>query len=378
MIDILPGMHTRALWRHSSILTFTFLLSACASAPQPAPSAPAAARVASTPVPAAASSSKDEDKRVLTDSATFGDLVRLAQELDSAGEAHSEAGCLLRGTNGLRLSADLSLAARPLPSAPERPAEAVLEQPGSISVMSTWGPVRGEVTDSVLLAFTTTRPDAVKLPAIALFVTRGGVLVRGAAPELRVQLSALSPDATGSLLASLPGPGMLYVTADRSLALRNVHALLRLIPNRYEVALAVALPKGTRLPEAAADTREGRCPEGLPEPAPGEAEGSLSESAARAAVSPLREAALSCALSAGGRALLGGRVTLAMRVGKEGRAREACVVEDAIGEPLLRRCLISAARDLSLPAPSPAGFADLHLPLQIALTGPAAQRATCD
>jgi hypothetical protein len=54
------------------------------------------------------------------------------------------------------------------------------------------------------------------------------------------------------------------------------------------------------------------------------------------------------------------------------------VVEDSIGEPLLRRCLISAARDLSLPAPSPSGFADLHLPLQIALTGPAAQRASCD
>jgi hypothetical protein len=180
------------------------------------------------------------------------------------------------------------------------------------------------------------------------------------------------------VLSGLSGSATVYVTADRTQPLRSLYGLLRLIPNRYEVALAVALPPGTRLPARAPDSPEGLCPKGLPEPASGEVEGSLGQDAVRTAVAPLRTAALSCALSAGGRALLGGRLTLALRVGKEGRATTACVVEDAIGEPLLRRCLISAARDLNLPAPSPAGFVDLHLPLQIALTGPSAQRASCD
>ena len=359
-------------------------MAACASGPQPSAPANAASAVtaAASPAPpppkANANPSKDEDNRRLSESASFGDLVRLAQELDSAGEAHSQAGCLLRGAGGLRLEADLSPAARPLPSAPERPAETVLEQPGSVSVMSTWGPLRGDIAEPVLLAFTTTSPDAVKRPWLALFLTQSGVLVRGPGAELRGKLSALSPEATGALLAGLPAPATVYVTADRSVPLRNLLGLLRLIPNRYEVALAVALPAGTRLPAATADTREALCPQGLPEPAAAEVEGSLSESAARQAVAPLRDAALSCALSSGGRALLGGRLTLALRIGKDGRAREACVVEDAIGEPLLRRCLISAARDVSFPVPSPAGFADLHLPLQIALTGPSPQRAGCD
>lgn len=371
-------MHTRAPRRQSLLLGLGLSVAACASAPAPAPVSPSAqAAPPATSPRTPAAPSKDEDKRLLSESATFGDLVRLAQELDSAGEAHSDAGCLLRGGSGLRLGADLSLAARPLPSAPEHPGEALLEQAGSLHVMSSWGPVRGEL-DTVLLAFTTTSPDAVKVPSVALILTQSGVLVRGSAPELRAQLSALSPDAAGALLSRLPSSATVYVTADRTQPLRSLYGLLRLIPNRHEVALAVALPAGTRLPARVADSPEGLCPRGLPDPAAGEVEGSLSADAIRTAVAPLRDAALSCALSSGGRALLGGRLTLALRVGKEGRATTACVVEDGIGEALLRRCLISAARDLSLPAPSPTGFADLHLPLQIALTGPAAQRASCD
>ena len=376
----------RARGRLSFIRVLPCLLaSACASGPQAEPQTPAQGaqpQVATAPTAQsalpAATPSKDEDKRRLHESATFGDLVRLSQELDSAGEAHSERGCLLRGVGDLRLEADLSLAARPLPSAPDRPGEAVLEQGGSVAVMSTWGPVQGELTEPVLLAFTTTSPDAVKVPSVGLFVTQNGVLIRGSTPELRAQLSALSPDAAGTLLARSSTPATVYVTADRALPLRNVLAVLRLIPNRYEVALAVALPKGTRLPAATSNTLEGLCPQGLPEPAASDTEGSISESDVRAALAPLREAALSCALSAGGKALLGGRLTLALRVGANGRARDVCLVQDSIGEALLRRCLISAARDLALPSPSPAGFADMHLPLQIALTGPTAQRASCD
>ena len=154
--------------------------------------------------------------------------------------------------------------------------------------------------------------------------------------------------------------------------------LLRGIPNRFEVALAVALPKETRLPPPAAASTELLCPDGLPAPAHGEHEGDLDAASARTAFGPLREAALSCALATGGRALLGGRLVLGLRIGADGKAAQLCFVSDAIAEPQLRRCLVSAARDLSLPTPHPAGFVDLNVPLEIALEGPTQQRTSCD
>jgi hypothetical protein len=168
------------------------------------------------------------------------------------------------------------------------------------------------------------------------------------------------------------------VTAERAIALRRLSELLKLVPNRHEVALAVALPKATRLPPPVADSGEGLCLNGLSEPAATEEEGSVDAAAAQRALAPLREAALSCALSSGGKALLGGKLVLGLRIGADGRAREACFVSDAIAEPVLRRCLLSSVRNLALPAPKPAGFADVHLPLQIELAGPKPQRASCN
>lgn len=322
------------------------------------------------------------DPRELSGQAHFGDLVRLAEELDSSGNGHSETGCLLRGTEPLHFEADLSLSVRPLPPASEHAKEVMDDRSGALTVVSPWGTIGGaqnDLSDAILLPFTTTSPSAVKLPTVALFAATDGVYLRGAKALLPgAPTTALSPDEVGSWLARIQQPSAVYVTAERAVELRKLNELLKLVPNRHEVALAVALPKATRLPAPPADSSEGKCAQGLPEPAAGEVEGSLDVAAVQSAFAPLRAAALTCATNTGGKALLGGKLVLALRIGADGRAREACFVQDAIAEPVLRRCLLSSVRDLHLPAPKPTGFADVHLPLQIELAGPQPQRASCN
>jgi hypothetical protein len=393
-------------------------LAACATRPDGSAQplhAPAAA--ASLPPTAAGPPTPARDLRRLSAGSSFADWVEAAGLLDAAAAGRSEAGCLLRDGDPLRFEADLLLAAHPLPRPEPGLATQLEEQFGAPAVITAWGgvipPARGAEDRSaagaagdnsptlpggagrkapasrggelltansgmVLLAFTTTTPGSVRMPPIALFATRSGTFVRADDLALRAQRDALPGTSAAALLARVAGPATVYVSADPDVASNELLQLLRAIPNRFEIALAVALPKSTRLPPPAADNRDGLCPDGLPEPAADLPEGELSAAAAGAAFAPLREAALTCALTTGGRALLGGRLVLGVRVGADGKVSEACFVNDAIAEPMLRRCLVSAARDASLPLPSPPGFVDLHIPLEISLDGPQRQRASCD
>jgi hypothetical protein len=341
--------------------------------PQPSaakPALPVAAVL--TPVP-----SEPADPRKLPAHATFADLVDAARAIDTAGDGRSDAGCLLRGSDAIRLEADLLPGARPLPDVSADLSTAVEQQAGAVSVLSAWGNVKGE-PGLILLAFTTTSPAAIKLPVVALFMTHRGVFVRSADPIVRAQPKAMTASAAATLVTQLSGSAAIYVSAERDTTLTALVELLRAIPDRLEVGLAVALPKDTRLPPPAAANIDLLCPDGLPTPMRGEREGELDAQAAREAIAPLREAALSCALATGGRALLGGRLVLGLRIGDNGKPQQLCFVSDAIAEPQLRRCLVSAARDLSLPVPHPAGFVDLNVPLDIALEGPSPQRVSCD
>jgi hypothetical protein len=357
-----------------------FLLVCCCACATTRPEPPAPAHPIPPPTAAVTTSTIPEppaDPRELPAQATFADLVDAARATDGAGEAHSEAGCLLRPGETPRLEADLLPAARPLPRPASDLATSIEPTVGAVGVLSAWGNVSGEVPDVVLLAFTTTTPQAVRNPIVALFVTRGGTFVRAADPVLRAQRAALSNEAAAALLTRLSGPAVVYVTAEAEVPLRSLLELLRAIPNRLEIGLAVALLKTTRLPPPAAEDRTGLCPDGLPAPGKNEREGSLAANDAQTAFGPLRDAALSCALATGGRALLGGHLVLGMRLAADGSAPHVCFVADAVGEPMLRRCLISAARDLHLPAPK-GGFVDLNVPLELALVGPPAQRASCE
>jgi hypothetical protein len=372
----LPVMRRLRTFRFAASLA----LAACASRPEAAPPAATAhdAKRSAPPPPAASPPPPERDLRRLSAGSNFADWVEAAGLLDIAGAGRSEAGCLLRNGEPLRLEADLLLAAHPLPRPEPGLGSMLQEQVGAPAVITAWGTVPSKSAGLVLLAFTTTTPGSARLPAVGLFATRAGTFVRADDVALRAQRDPLPATGATALLSELSGPAVVYVTADPDVPSSELLQLLRAVPNRLELALAVALPKNTRLPPPAADTRDALCPDGLPEPGKDDAEGELSASAAQSAFAPLREAALSCALTTGGRALLGGRLVLGVRIGADGKARDACFVSDAIGEPMLRRCLVSATRDMSLPVPSPTGFVDLHIPLEITLAGPQAQRASCE
>ncbi|HKU43228.1 MAG TPA: hypothetical protein VJR89_33940 [Polyangiales bacterium] len=364
-------------------LACSLALAACAHAtPQASlqPATPPAQPAEAAPLKPAAPS------RFLPQTATYADVVDIARALDAADHTRSDAGCLIRVGPPAQLDADVLAGAKPLPEVPIALAAALEKAAGPAAVVSAWGTSPGELPEIALVAFTSTTPRSAKWPAVAVFATAPGklapdgsrVFVRGAAQVLRAHPEAMSVEAAGALLAQVPDPAIVYVSAESAVGLEQLVALLRTIPNRFEVALAVALPKATRLPTPAAPSSELACADGLPAPADSDVEGSLDRAQLREVLAPLRDAGLACALSTGGRALLGGRLELGIRIGPDGRPRDVCMVKDAIGEAVLRRCLVSAARSLQFPAPNPAGFVDVQLPIELALEGPAAQRALCE
>jgi hypothetical protein len=346
-------------------------LTGCATAAAPAPKQPKTAQ------PAAATAA--EDLRALPPDATFDDLVRATRNLDQASTTQSTEGCLLRGQAPARLSADLLLSLKPLPTPPETIGEWVEGDPGVPTVLTAWDRVPG-TSPLTLAAFTTTTAAAVQGKPVVLIMTRRGTYLRTQASSLAQRTGLLAHQAVGGWLAQLTASDTtsVYVTAEARVPLADLRALLQSIPDRFEVALAVTLPKGTQLPPDAPPSQELLCPDGLPEPAEGVPEGDIDGVALRDAMQPLREAALSCAQSTGGRAALGGRLVLALRVGADGRTAHACFVEDEVHDAMLRRCLASSAHSLALPKPAPAGFVDVALPLHIDLVGLSKQRAVCE
>ncbi len=326
----------------------------------------------------------EPDFRSLAPHATFAALVDAARMPDETRRTDSDAGCLLAGETRFPFPADVLVAARP-PAAAQAPLTSTLEEAaGPPTVLSAWGMQPGEALDLSLVAFTTTSASTQQRPVLALFLTAQGIYARGASPEVRAQPKAMTLDQASALLASIPTERapVVYVSAEAKIPLSDLRALLRALPASFEAALAVALPKGSRLPAPTAPSQtesgDSFCPNGLPAPAASEREGDLSAEALRAAIPLLRDAVPRCAADGGARAALGGKLTLSLRIDEAGRVRHACLAQDEIGEPLLRRCIAQSAREISFAVPSPAGSVDLELPLALAAGGPAAQRPICE
>jgi hypothetical protein len=328
--------------------------------------------------------------RALGSAANFGALVRAAQALESAGAASSDAGCVLRAPStpgaSWRLEADVAVALRPLPAAWNDLDGPLRTRRGAARLLSRWGQTHAEPVALALAAFTGTQPADPTQPALAVALTDAGAWVLGTTREspattAPVALSAL-PDAVRTVAAGTT-PAQIFVTAEADISLETLRAALAaLAPFGAPIALAVPLAPDVRLPAEPVVAPEvmdrGFCGGGLPEPAADAVEGDLPESALRDALGPLREAAARCLANASGRAASGGRLDLALRITAEGRVGEACVLRDPILDPALRLCVLAAAQSLRFPAPRPAGFVDLALPLRLAPDAALAQRPLCE
>lgn len=321
------------------------------------------------------------DVRSLAPDATFGELLDAARTLDDRRDQESSAGCLLRPA--WRLEADLAVAVRPLPASPDDLDDALEAEPGPVNVLTRWGAFgSGDPAHPSFSAVTSTLPPR-REPALVWVVTERGVYARSSREAAR----DVEPVPVAQLAATIPDPesiGALFVTAESGTPISRVADVLALVPPALagRVALAVPLAPGTRLPtpprEAELDARAGLCPNGLPELPADAPSGDLRPDAIVQSLGPLRQGAETCVSSTQGPGALGGRVVLALRIGPDGRVSDACAVEDATNDAVLRECLLRAARATAFPAPEPPGYIDAQLPLTLAPLASQRQRPLCD
>jgi hypothetical protein len=296
-----------------------------------------------------------EDARTLRSDARFGELVAAARRQDQLRDQDSTAGCLLRLRPAPRLEADLAAAVRPLPEPPA----SLADRRGSVSVLTRYGALGAPDAELGLVAFTTTRPApgagarvlSLRADGLWLASTDGG------------SARAIERDA----LAGLDdGRSLVVITAESGITVEALGSVLAALPSSLagRVALAVALPEGTRLPAPAAPEGPDAAPVCELEPLPDAGWGELDAAALRRGVTPLVDRARLCVGTTEGPGALGGRVVLSMRIDPTGRVGAACVSEDSTDDGVLRACLVAAARELAFEAPT-GGSVDVALPLRL-------------
>jgi hypothetical protein len=376
---MLRAMHETA--RRLAGLCLIASLCACASAPnaQPAATAGAAAQPAASAPP-----QTPLDVRALDASATFADLVAAARVSIRAGRGDSAAGCLLgRDSSGFKLGADLMPALDALPDVPLDLDAQLQRTLGPARVLTAWGPAgRGE-PELALTSFTSLPAESVRDPVVVLVLTDAGVYTRFGSTPVSDDGRALPIESAVSHVLAAPGNAQaaFYVSAEAGVPLATLAQVLRQLPVDRNVALAIVLPAGTKLPAVtppSPTTSADTCPDGLPDLDAHEAAGDLDRNAIVSALPPLQDAARGCMDNASGVARAGGKLVLALRIARDGSVARACLVNDAIGDAALAACVLSGARQLHFPQPSPAGSVDVQLPLALAPLGPERQRALCE
>jgi hypothetical protein len=299
--------------------------------------------------------------------ATFADLATAARRQDDRRDSDADAACLVRaGGDGYRLEADLAVAVRPLPVPPDDLDARMESERGPVRVLARFGAYGGDpAARTALVAVNTTLPPT-RGVALAIVLTDRGAYAR------RSDQAGGERDASRAEWvlerAAWSEVDLVAITAEAGVPVRALVELMERIPETMagRVTLAVVLEAGTRLPDAPviqAGERAELCPDGLPELAEDAPLGDLPADRIRGALDPLRSAAELCVGTSAGPGAAGGRVSLAVRIGPDGRVTDACAMEDSTGDAELRACLSRAARELAFDAPG--GYLDFALPLAL-------------
>jgi hypothetical protein len=315
-----------------------------------------------------ASSAPPDTLRELGPDATFADLVRAARVIAQHDDGEPDARCVLaEAATGYRLDADLMSALEPIPDPPAELDSTLQRHPGPLAVLSAWGVLGSPDAALALSAFTATPPQRLRAAPSALLLTESGAYLRSGAGRSSEDDGPLPPEGalarleTDQALAS----GPLFVSAEAAVPLSALAALLQALPAKRAVALAVALPAGTRLPAPSAGLGALACEAGLPEPAGERAEGEIDAAALSAVLRSLVPAGERCLQSARGPGRAGGTLTVALRIAEAGGAEHACIVSGELRDPVLAGCVLDALRAARYPTPSPPGFVDVHAPLRL-------------
>lgn len=310
-------------------------------------------------------------QRALPPEATFADLVRAASLLDATEQAPE--GCLLgRDARGaFRLAGEVRAGLRPLPQ-PALELDEALQGASNVQVLTPWG-TYGSPPSPLAFASLTAFPPL--RDAIVLTITDRGVSLRSTAQSGTLR-AELAPQAKSlSALGSLDGV-IAFVAAEAAVPMREVYELMEELDRLgARTAFAVNLAPQTSLPAPAPVTSVQRCPDGLSETAL--PEGNLEVAALLAGVAPLKERAPDCLTRGGAEGAAGGKLTLAMRIDAQGRVSESCVSADELGDPAIAACVLELTRELTFPAPQPAGVVDAELPLVLRPHSAPAQAPVC-
>ncbi|MFW6086967.1 MAG: hypothetical protein ACODAG_07165, partial [Myxococcota bacterium] len=226
-----------------------------------------------------------------------------------------------------------------------------------------------------VVAFTSTPPPGDR-PVVVAAATGDGVHLRSTEAEPEQPRGRLDWSALAEPLADLPEPATVVITAAPDLPLARLRTLLEALPETARPALGVALSAETKLPQPLDADVEGPelCTDGLPPLLDGTPSGDMDGKEAASILHPFAEEARRC-VGAFPEAAGGGRLELHLRVGAEGRIKEACIARDTVGSPLLRSCLLDRAGDLRFPEPG--GTVDVVFPLRLAPSPGILQQPLC-
>ena len=307
----------------------------------------------------------------------FADLVsRIPSLIDDRGRVVER--CLVRSrSTDVLVMADLAPAISPMPT----PSETVIEaarRAGEVRLVSRWG-MDGELGPYVA-TFTHHAPPEAGL-AIVVFVEADSSFIRSTsavAPRedglTDVRLAARLSSATGA------GGPLVVVTAGPAVPLARLEAVLTALDaTAAPIALGVAFVADEPVEDVAVRSSDGAnlCAS-LPPASTDVTAGSLSPESIRDAVRSLDPSLRACVSLGDPRTVgRGGRIRIAVRVGASGRTEERCALEDSLGDPRVRACILDAVGAHAFPVPAPIGTVDVTFPLTIRRSTDADQSALC-
>lgn len=317
------------------------LLFACTAAqpatPESVPHTPAAPSSSSSP-------------RALSERANFSDIVAAAQTATPS----KAPGCLLAGPSsdgGWYAGAGFASPLKPLPRPSSDLFTQVMREADAVLLLTQHGVLGSRGMTFVALSEVPSEPGE---PAQILIITPSGIFVRSTdrqSKQAPVPLDQAQSLIQGDELRDLP----LYLTADAETPIQVVAHILELAsrPRRHRVGFALALPEGTRLPEAPTVQPSPFACQSEPEV---EHEGVLDPEVIRTSLAPLSAAAQSCFDMLPYQEQQHGTAQLRVVVGAQGRVQQACLEDQrSRTSAALDHCLVDQAKRLQFPKPSPSG-----------------------
>ena len=320
---------------------------------------------------------RPSDGRTLSREALFADLVAVASVAQQTDTESNAGPCLMQSTadgDYWHVGADFASPIRPIPKAPKLDADMLRSNRDAIVLVTRWSTV-GQGRPYIAL----TALPVGDLDRVAFVIqTEEGLWLRATHKPIPTAVSIHFDleELPARIKTAFPhGVEAIFVTADRNRPITEVAALLWTLGKLHpHVGIALALPKGTKLPQKAQKKMNPKIRCASRSQA---AEGSLAIDALKRGIAPLPEAVKRCYESTAAKTMKGGKIVVEFAIDLQGRP-DACIDYDEIENNAFNTCVLSHARELRFEAPSPAGRVLVAIPFVLEAKRPKTQTPVCD